>query len=288
MLKAGEFARLCRTTKETLRHYEDIGLLAPAARADNGYKLYSLIQLADFLFISSLRGAGLSLGKIKGLLADPVGLHLREAIEDQVGAIDEQIRALERKKAVLEGTLEHDAAWRAWFSEEEAGVHRSPSGYLWRVQEAEEEHFVDSPTPIDDEMTGFSDAIVEHLEFCHRHGFGERFQGTYRVREDCVATGAYARGFSICTPIPLHVDAPRLHVKPAGTYVRWLNRIDVAALKGDPDAENPMFVAYDALRDFAREQGWRIMGSIYDTEYSLYCTGAECDCLYTEVSARIG
>lgn len=26
LLKAGEFARLCGTTKETLRHYKDIGL----------------------------------------------------------------------------------------------------------------------------------------------------------------------------------------------------------------------------------------------------------------------
>ena len=41
LLKAGEFAQLCRTTKEALRHYDRIGLLCPAARGENGYKLYS-------------------------------------------------------------------------------------------------------------------------------------------------------------------------------------------------------------------------------------------------------
>ena len=37
LLKAGEFAHLCGTTKETLRHYKDIGLLMPVAKAENGY-----------------------------------------------------------------------------------------------------------------------------------------------------------------------------------------------------------------------------------------------------------
>ena len=31
----------CGTTKETLRHYKDIGLLMPVAKAENGYQLYS-------------------------------------------------------------------------------------------------------------------------------------------------------------------------------------------------------------------------------------------------------
>lgn len=45
LLKAGEFAHLCGTTKETLRHYKDIGLLMPVAKAENGYQLLSLIHI---------------------------------------------------------------------------------------------------------------------------------------------------------------------------------------------------------------------------------------------------
>ena len=37
LLKSGEFANLCRTTKETLRHYAKVGLLVPVFQAENGY-----------------------------------------------------------------------------------------------------------------------------------------------------------------------------------------------------------------------------------------------------------
>ena len=35
-LTAGAFAALCGTTKETLRHYRDLGLLVPVRRGENG------------------------------------------------------------------------------------------------------------------------------------------------------------------------------------------------------------------------------------------------------------
>ena len=33
LMKTGDFAQLCRTTKETLRHYDQLGLLCPVERA---------------------------------------------------------------------------------------------------------------------------------------------------------------------------------------------------------------------------------------------------------------
>ena len=41
-LTSGAFAELCGTTKETLRHYKDMGLLLPAHRGDNNYSYYDV------------------------------------------------------------------------------------------------------------------------------------------------------------------------------------------------------------------------------------------------------
>ena len=41
-LTSGAFAALCGTTKETLRHYKDVGLLLPAHQGDNGYFYYDV------------------------------------------------------------------------------------------------------------------------------------------------------------------------------------------------------------------------------------------------------
>ena len=43
-MPCGAFAALCGTTKETLRHYKDVGLLLPAHQGDNGYFYYDVEQ----------------------------------------------------------------------------------------------------------------------------------------------------------------------------------------------------------------------------------------------------
>ena len=61
----GQFAKLCKTTKETLRHYNNIGLLIPEAKSENGYKQYSFGQMFQFFYIETLKDAGCSLQVIK-------------------------------------------------------------------------------------------------------------------------------------------------------------------------------------------------------------------------------
>ena len=70
----GQFAELCGVKKQTLFHYDDIGLLVPALVEDNGYRRYSYSQYQDFLLISCLKEAGMSLTEIKDYLeeSDPV------------------------------------------------------------------------------------------------------------------------------------------------------------------------------------------------------------------------
>lgn len=41
-LSAGRFAALVGTTKETLFHYDEIGLFVPKRRGTNGYRYYAM------------------------------------------------------------------------------------------------------------------------------------------------------------------------------------------------------------------------------------------------------
>lgn len=43
-LTSGEFAELCGTTKETLFHYDEIGILKPAWLGENRYRYYTPAQ----------------------------------------------------------------------------------------------------------------------------------------------------------------------------------------------------------------------------------------------------
>lgn len=60
----GQFAKLCSTTKETLFHYDSLGLLKPARVGENGYRYYAASQFFDFDLIAVLQSAGCSLQEI--------------------------------------------------------------------------------------------------------------------------------------------------------------------------------------------------------------------------------
>lgn len=64
-LKIGEFARLCKTTRDTLLHYARKGFIRPRHTAANGYRYYSMDQFWEFNMLSLLKETGSSLSEIK-------------------------------------------------------------------------------------------------------------------------------------------------------------------------------------------------------------------------------
>ena len=59
-ISAGAFARMCQTTRDTLRYYEKQGILVPKKSEKNGYHYYSYAQISSYYFISTFRGLGCS------------------------------------------------------------------------------------------------------------------------------------------------------------------------------------------------------------------------------------
>lgn len=70
-LKIGNFARIGQVTVQTLRHYDDLGLLKPIeVDALSGYRYYVLDQLPRLHRILALKELGFSLDQIAHLLED--------------------------------------------------------------------------------------------------------------------------------------------------------------------------------------------------------------------------
>ncbi len=71
LLRINEVAVETGLTTRTIRYYEEVGLLAPAARSDGDYRLYDASDLDRLQFIRDLRDdAGFSLSQIRQLLED--------------------------------------------------------------------------------------------------------------------------------------------------------------------------------------------------------------------------
>lgn len=111
MVKIGDFARLCRVTVKTLRHYDQIGLLVPAeVDPFTGYRYYSLEQLPRMNRILALRDLGFSLDEIQTLLSENLStqgmqqiFRSKEAeIKARINEEQERLRRIRARLRVIE------------------------------------------------------------------------------------------------------------------------------------------------------------------------------------------
>ena len=71
LLRIAEVADEVGLTTRAIRYYEELGLLAPAARSDGAYRLYDADDVARLRTIKGLRDdAGFSLAEIGQLMED--------------------------------------------------------------------------------------------------------------------------------------------------------------------------------------------------------------------------
>jgi len=98
-LRIGELARQAGVAPSTVRYYEEIGLLPPAARAENGYRLYTQADVERLRFIQRAKALDFSLEEIREILG------LRERGEAPCAYVIHQIGVkideVERKMAAL-------------------------------------------------------------------------------------------------------------------------------------------------------------------------------------------
>jgi DNA-binding transcriptional MerR regulator len=107
-----EIARLAGTTSRALRHYDDIGLLAPSRIAGNGYRHYDQAALVRLQRILLLRELGLGLSQIREVLSDPSPGSGGERADAEASALDahlaylrEEQNRLVRQIASVESTI---------------------------------------------------------------------------------------------------------------------------------------------------------------------------------------
>lgn len=74
-MRIGELADKSGRTERTLRFYEELGLLVPAARTKGGFRLYDENALLRIHWISRLQELGFSLPEIKDFLVEVQGNH---------------------------------------------------------------------------------------------------------------------------------------------------------------------------------------------------------------------
>ena len=103
-ITAGEFAKMCQTTRDTLRYYERQGILVPKKNPVNGYRYYSYAQISSYYFIRTFRGLDCSVGDIKEYLLGGEEIRFDEFVEQQYDKLLLMRQELDRKIRTIAGT----------------------------------------------------------------------------------------------------------------------------------------------------------------------------------------
>lgn len=96
-MQTHEVSQLTGISVRTLHHYDDIGLLRPGRRTQNGYRDYSEEDLDRLQQILFFRACGFSLAQVRAMLGDPSF--------DRMQAFLLQKKVLQREKERLEAML---------------------------------------------------------------------------------------------------------------------------------------------------------------------------------------
>ncbi len=151
----GEFARLCNVKKQTLFHYDDIGILSPEVVGENGYRYYSYTQLEIFSTISMLKELDMPLAEIKDYLDHRSPQAFLELLEQQKKEVDEKIKELK---------------WLKRFIHTKMGLTKAglsiPVGKIL-LENRPEEYLIVTEYNGEDEDKAITTAMTEHLNFCH-------------------------------------------------------------------------------------------------------------------------
>lgn len=257
---------MCSTTKETLRHYNKIGLLKPAHIAENGYHLYSPAQAVNYLIISTLQSGGFTLDEIKQYFAIDDIREIDTLFRDKYCKQLHQLRELERNAHLLELFIDGIDDARSYFNQ-----HNQQS----RLMHLDESFYIQTPlVKGSDETLDLMRCITLHTRLCRDSGIGLGSKLTSSYRLSC--SGAEKNVSDLCIITYYNKgnyrvsDSASIGKQPAGQYIETLYPLS------DFNTEHDAFVKLNEfprlLSKDAEQLGGTISDEIFISEIGRYST----------------
>lgn len=105
-ITTGDFARLCNTTRDTLRYYDKMGVLIPRKNNINGYKYYSSKQVTSFFFINLFSTFGCPIKDLRHIVDGDETAHFDSFLNSQYETLLKTREELENKIRILQIGIE--------------------------------------------------------------------------------------------------------------------------------------------------------------------------------------
>ncbi len=210
-IKTGEFAALCHVTKDTLFHYDALGILKPARVNEKGYRLYAVNQIYTFDLISVLKEVGMSLQEIKTYMEHRNTTAFLHMLQEKDAIIKNEINRLQRLRRLVKNTIS--------ITHESFHVRMNGLEFL----ELPEMYFAVTPGEQAQDEKSLAEAISQHIIFCMTYHIDESLTMGEIIGEEGIINKTYYPQY-YCSQIARTTRRSKyIHRKPAGLYaVRYI------------------------------------------------------------------
>lgn len=271
-LTTGEFAKLCGTTKETLFHYDKIGILKPANLGENRYRYYTPAQFFDYDLIQMMKYTGSSLSDIKWYFSHYNTAYFLEMFRKKQEEITRKRQELEEISRFLSDTIK--------MTENALGdVYDKPD-----VKYEEEELLLVTQIipPEGENIHSVARRMGEHMKKCEKFGLKNRavfgsIISKSNILSGCQEENAYFSRIPEGTKWSEKLGSENLRIKPAGYYAEVNHKGDYSTFGQ----------GLKCLIDYIEKEELEIIGDGYTYDMISYLAGGEGDTYVVKIMIPI-
>lgn len=262
-LTTGEFAKIAGVTKDTLFHYDEIGVFSPALKEDNGYRYYYIWQLEAFQAITVLRKLGMPLKEIRDYLRRRGPETFLELMRVKEEEIEREIKTLKQIKSFIRNKISEVEAVMDLPLDTPRVVTQNAEWLLVTDVNGQEEKTLAT------EISGY-------MINCERHNLIVSATGGICRYED-LQNGRYDSYRQVYTRVDRKLPGLPVTLKPAGQYAE-------VCYKG---YEGNMKHPYRLLEAFAGAHGLKLEEQWYEDFVADELMADDCEKYIVRVSAGI-
>lgn len=242
----GEFAKLCNVKKQTLIHYDEIGLFSPDIKNEKGYRYYSYQQFEVFSVITLLKEVKMPLKEIKWFLTNRSPIELINLFKEKSIELEKKIDNLYRIQKIIETKI----------SLTEKAIRIDYSQITLEFQE--EEHLFLSDSILNSSDADFLRSTSKFIDYCNRNKFYTGFPIGAMINKEKIVQGDHDNYSYLYTKVMDNHASSFTYVKPKGQYI-------VAYHKG---SYKSISETYEKIVNFMQSQNLNLKTFSYE-EYML-------------------
>lgn len=252
-LKIKEVSKLYNIGVDSLRYYEEIGLIEPF-RGENGYRYYGMRELMLLNIMREYRTLNFSLAEIKDMLEKRSLDTTLSLLQDGINRIDDQIIELRQRRSLIKQRIENIKMFRTGMPYDEVCIRTLPAFKCLHIS-YEDIHPQDIDLHLNEYLVKSSIAFDDMIGRCD----------AYRLDPETINTDSECRVKEVLVLNNAMTAEPDM-VIPAGNYLIFNSNREFP--KTAPMAE--------AILEYAARYGIETEGDMFEISvFDLYDTDDE-------------